>query len=335
MSKTNNPSHWSPSGTIGCVSDSTDRSTPPVFEPGSLWTLTRERAARALESGALEPIETRSEGIEEGGIPFSVRVVSSLRRKEEAPGGAGRGRRNPFSPPDPDLLVSGVSDRYLAVLNRFPVLRHHLLLVTREEEDQALPLGPVDFDAAARCLDEIDGLAFFNSGPEAGASQPHRHLQLVPFPVGPPVRRGGGERSLPTPLEPVLREILEDPGRATLPAFDFPHAVMPLPETAWRAGDREDRLRRVADALRLAYRALAGRTGLGLAPDGADRPYNLLITRKWMLLVHRSRGRFEGIDVNALGFAGALLVKDRDALETVRRHGPLAVLRRVAVGSEG
>ncbi len=328
-----NPSSRAPGGTIGSVSDSTDRSTIPVFEPGTLWRLTRERAGSALGSGALEPIETRSEVVAEAGIPFSVRVVSSLKRKEAAGGGSERGRGNPFSPPDPDLLVCGVSDRYLAVLNRFPVLRHHLLLVTREVEDQALPLGPADFDAAARCLDEIDGLAFFNAGPEAGASQPHRHLQLVPFPVGHPVGREG-ERSLPTPLEPALRPILEDPGRATLAAFDFPHAVMPLPETAWRAEEREDRLRRVADALRLAYRALASRTGLRLAPDGADRPYNLLITRRWMLLVLRSRGRFEGIDVNALGFAGALLVKDRDGLETVRRHGPLAVLRRVAVGSE-
>lgn len=322
-----NPSPRAPGGTIGSVSDVTDQPSPPVFEPGSLWTLTRERAGRALESGALEPIETRSEVVEEAGISFSVRVVSSLRRKEESTGGV---QENPFSPPDPGLLVGGVSERYLAVLNRFPVLRHHLLLVTREVEDQALPLGPADFDAAARCLDEIDGLAFFNSGPEAGASQPHRHLQLVPFPVGHPVRREGGERTLPTPLEPVLREILEDPGRATLPAFDFPHAVMPLPETAWRAADREDRLRRVADALRLAYRALAHRTGLGLAPDGADRPYNLLITRSWMLLVLRNRGRFAGIDVNALGFAGALLVKDRDGLQTVRHHGPLEVLRSVA-----
>jgi ATP adenylyltransferase len=264
--------------------------------------------------------------VREAGIPFSVRVVSSLRHKEAARRRPARQGDDPFLPPDPELLVAGVSERYLAVLNRFPVLRHHLLLVTREDEDQALPLGAGDFDAAARCLDEIDGLAFYNSGPQAGASQPHRHLQLVPFPVGEPV----GEARLSTPIEPALREVLQDPGRATLPAYDFPHALTPLPETAWRAEDREDRLRRVTDAMRLAYRALAARTALGLTPSGADRPYNLLITRRWMLLVPRSRGAFEGIDVNALGFAGALLVKNREQLEIVRRHGPLAVLRNVA-----
>jgi ATP adenylyltransferase len=271
--------------------------------------------------------------LRQAGIPFSVRVVSSLRHKEAARRRPSREGEDPFSPPDPELLVAGVSERYLAVLNRFPVLRHHLLLVTREDEDQAPPLGPADFDAAARCLDEIDGLAFYNSGPAAGASQPHRHLQLVPFPVGHPADPAGGEPPLPTPIEPALGPVLQDPGRATLPAYDFPHAVTPLPETAWQAADRDDRRRRVADAMRLAYRALAARTALGLKPGGADRPYNLLITRKWMLLVPRSRGAFEGIGVNALGFAGALLVKNREQLETVRRRGPLAVLAAVAAGA--
>ena len=41
-----------------------------------------------------------------------------------------------------------------------------------------------DFDALARGLAAIDGLAFYNGGTVAGASQPHKHLQLVPVPLG-------------------------------------------------------------------------------------------------------------------------------------------------------
>ena len=58
-----------------------------------------------------------------------------------------------------------------------------MLLVTRQYEEQTGALDEVDFDAFATCLSDIDGLAFYNSGPVSGASQPHRHMQLVPFPL--------------------------------------------------------------------------------------------------------------------------------------------------------
>lgn len=293
---------------------------PGAYRPGELWKRVRERARRALDGGAMAPLETRAEVIREADVPFSVRVVSTLRGKEDAGREQERTGGNPFLPPDPDLTVAALSPTHLAVLNRFPVLRYHLLLVTREYEEQELPLTAPDFDALARCLAEIDGLGFYNSGPEAGASQPHRHLQVVPFPVG------GGPA--PTPIERVLTGVAVDPSQATLRLYGFRHAVAPLPETAWRA---DDPAARAAPAMELAYRAMASRVGLALAPGRPTAPYNLLATRRWMMLVPRSRERFEGVSVNALGFAGSFLVRDRQQLEVVRRHGPLAVLQGVAV----
>lgn len=58
----------------------------------------------------------------------------------------------------------------------------------------------------------------------------------------------------------------------------------------------------------------------------ASAPYNLLITRRWMLLVSRSRECFENISVNALGFVGSLLVRDDRELDTLLRHGPMQIL---------
>jgi ATP adenylyltransferase len=66
---------------------------------------------------------------------------------------------------------------------------------------------------------------------------------------------------------------------------------------------------------------------MGLSPS---QPFNLLVTRDWMMLVPRAHAGLDGIPVNALGFAGALLAKNRDQLEIIRRRGPLAVLRHVA-----
>ena len=66
---------------------------------------------------------------------------------------------------------------------------------------------------------------------------------------------------------------------------------------------------------------------------GSGAPYNLLATRKWLLFVPRSKERFESISVNALGFAGAMFVQDREALQQVRMCGPMAVLKGVALSA--
>jgi sulfate adenylyltransferase (ADP) / ATP adenylyltransferase len=49
------------------------------------------------------------------------------------------------------------------------------------------------------------------------------------------------------------------------------------------------------------------------------------------LLVPRSQEFFEGISINALGFAGALLVKDVAQLAVLRTVGPMTALQRVAL----
>ena len=61
-------------------------------------------------------------------------------------------------------------------------------------------------------------------------------------------------------------------------------------------------------------------------------PYNLLITRRWMLLVPRSAECFHAISVNALGFAGSLFVRGEQQREVLRRYGPMTVLQEVTIG---
>jgi ATP adenylyltransferase len=60
-----------------------------------------------------------------------------------------------------------------------------------------------------------------------------------------------------------------------------------------------------------------------------DGPYNLLVTRRWMLVVPRSREHFDSISVNALGFAGSLFVRNQRELDLVRKTRPMNVLREV------
>jgi ATP adenylyltransferase len=272
-----------------------------VFSP----SLVEEVARSALATGALEPIETDAILLAADGVRFVVRAVSSVARKAQAWKSAGA--PDPLGDYDPALFVAHVGSSHYVLLNKYPVVAGHALIVTRHFESQQRLLTVEDFAALGACLGEMDGLGFYNGGPEAGSSQPRKHLQLVPLPLTP----DGTEK---VPIEAVL---------GADHALPFRHSFACIEP---RAGAAE---------LHALYRALLERCGVSVivTPDGAfqSAPYNLLVRRMWMLAVPRSVACFESIMVNALGFAGSLIVRTRAQLERVRAVGPMHILREVAV----
>jgi ATP adenylyltransferase len=60
-------------------------------------------------------------------------------------------------------------------------------------------------------------------------------------------------------------------------------------------------------------------------------PYNLLVARRWMLLVPRSAEYVEGVSVNALGFVGSLFVRNAAQMQVIQTLGPMTLLQRAAV----
>ena len=275
----------------------------PSLRPEDLWPRIVATTRHALATGALQPIATDCQTLEHRGVPFQVRVLGRAHLKDE------RMKRekprtvpfDPFENPDPDLVVGGLSPTHLCLLNKFNVVEHHLLIVTRAFEEQESLLTGADFEALALCMDGLDGLGFYNSGEVAGASQPHKHLQLIP-PLGP--------EGLRVPMEKVL------PG-----APDFAHAVRRL--GPWTSSPAKDGAR-----LLETYQLLMSELGIGRALPLP--PYNLLTTRDWMMLVPRARAESHGINVNAMGFAGSLLVKNTEQLQRLQELGPLELLRQVA-----
>jgi ATP adenylyltransferase len=170
--------------------------------PGTLWNKIQYQTRHALDCGALQPIDTHYEFLEEGGMRFLVRILANLARKEEANQAQEATKKsgkdfNPFLPYEEDLFVADISSTHLCLLNKYNVVDHHILIVTRDFEDQDTWLTEADFRALVACMMEIDGLAFYNGGRLAGASQRHKHLQLVPPPPLPgrkPSALGSGDR---------------------------------------------------------------------------------------------------------------------------------------------
>lgn len=291
----------------------------PSFAPGTLLAVAADRVRAARAAGALQPIPTHRQRVADGGIRFLVHVMESLETKEaervlrQARPKTGAAPANPFLPYEEALFVADLTATHLCLLNKFSVIDQHLLIVTRSFEEQETPLSGADMEALALCLSEIDGLGFFNGGAAAGASQPHKHLQLVPLPLaldGPRL-----------PMEPLLADALAAaPGEPRIAkTLPFRHGLC--------------RLKGFAEAdLVSAYRALLAATGMVSTMSGFDDgeplpPYNLLVTRTWMLLVPRARERVEGISLNALGYAGSLFVRNETQLALVEHAGPMRMLR--------
>jgi ATP adenylyltransferase len=296
-----------------------------IFGKGTLWDRLVATTEHALRSGAMVPLGTNIAALEDdSGVRFLVRILSSLQKKDEARSRqdeqANAGKQvNPFLPPDPDLTVAQVSDTHVAVLNKFNVVDKHLLLVTRHFEEQEMLLTLADFAALWACLGEYDSLGFYNGGREAGASQRHKHLQLVPLPLAPGY--------LPVPITPLLPAAPPDTP-VTVPAFPFAHSFVRL----GRGSVAPEPAARGAFAL---YSAMLRHADVEAAepsrPQRQSRPYGFLVTREWMLLVPRSKECFQDIPLNSLAFAGSLFVRNEEQHARLQKAGPMNALRAVTV----
>ncbi len=280
---------------------------------GTLWNRVIEQTQYAIACGALLSIPTEYEFIQQGNIRFLVRVLSNLVRKEAAQKQEKEVTKtnaefNPFLPYEKDLFIADLSETHLCLLNKFNVVDHHLLIITRKFEEQEALLNQQDFAAAWKCLSEVDGLIFYNAGKNAGASQRHKHLQLVPFPLTP--------EGLSIPIATLLPAIATQ-AVTTISELPFAHAFITLP-----AIQSSETLLDCYDQLLQA---------VGLRCDRPSGAYNLLVTREWMLMVPRSQESFQSISVNSLGFAGTLFVRDEQQMQTLKQHSPLEVLRQVGV----
>jgi len=288
-----------------------NRSQPPL----ELWQLVAERSRRALAGGFLRPKSTEVEILHDGGVDFIVRKLNEPRALEEVEA-SGSGPGHPFLPPyEEGLLIRDVSPTHVCILNKYCVLDRHILVVTRTFEDQEELLTKDDFAACLRCREGVEGLVFYNSGADSGASQRHKHLQVVPLPLA--------EGTSGVPMAALLAPASKagDIRCSTLPFAHGLRRISRLP-----AGDMESAVESVLEAYRHLYRELAPKWGA--APS---RPYNLLFTSEWMLMVPRARATFDSVGVNALGFAGSLLVRNDEERALIHRVGPMNVLRGVGL----
>ena len=266
-----------------------------------LWQQALQVSEAALATGALVPLDTHLEQLQ-GLEPFVLRRLLSRSPRHLRPEGP---RPNPFLPWDVPLEVERLG-QHVILLNKFPVQPAHLLVITAAWAPQRGWLTPADWQAVARVAADTGGLWFFNSSAVAGASQPHRHLQLLP-------RR---REDISCPLAPLLEQQLQG-------------AAPPWP-WAYHLSRRRDPLggNDLPELYREHCRALGlGEVGRESQPQAA---YNLLFDDHWFLSVRRRQEHCAGLSINALGFAGYLLSTSEAQEAWLMQHGPWRLLEAVA-----
>lgn len=317
----------------------------PNLNSNSLWPQIIKVSESALACGALKPIpthcETRKVSFNDCHVNFQVRVVENLARKsreiqdrvKQAPNtkAANKEPFNPFLPYEPDLYVGELTNHYRCLLNKFNVMDHHILMVTTQFVPQQTPLDKEDFLAAQICLQAQNGLVFYNGGPEAGASVEHKHIQMIPLTLNPlPLGSLPLERNAPFPFHNLLSSISmtkESTMNSIASALPFRHRVI---ATNFSDNDSIDGLKNSAENNCNNYHQMLKELSLFTDTNGMMAPHNLLMTRDCLWVVPRSKEQDHGLAVNALGFAGTLLVKNTEQLHKLDDIGCLNLLKAVA-----
>ena len=266
-----------------------------------------EVTVAATASGALVPLHTSlTHLMGERGCRFELRHLLSATPKHLRASGP---KPNPFLPWDQRLEVDRISESHVVILNKYPVQTSHMLLITQDWQPQTGWLSMEDWQSLARIDATTTGLWFFNSGPAAGASQPHRHLQLLPRAAGKRICARDG----------WFRRCAQDATTSVQDPLLRSSRVAAISSTL------------TGETLQDLYLALAQDLGLG-HPSTDDCPrgaYNLLLSREWMAIVRRRREGIRGFSVNALGFAGSLLSTEASDRQWIQDSGPEALLQAV------
>ncbi|KAG0283807.1 bifunctional AP-4-A phosphorylase/ADP sulfurylase [Linnemannia gamsii] len=253
-------------------------------------------------------------------------------------------RVNPFLPHDPALSVEDASEHHKILLNKFCIVPHHFLIVTKVFKPQTEPLAPEDLLTAWNALNALkdshpDSIAFYNCGARSGASQPHKHLQVLPI-------------TRPTPITNLVREVIQRrPGRKetrpgdhfTVPYPCIHHAVLLEDPEHTPGKDAEDILIgayiTLMDSMLMSIREYAEQEHLSeeekdlmAAGRASGLAYNWILTREFMMMVPRRQDSTNltedgiSLNINSLGFAGMVLAKTPEELEVVKKRGVIEIV---------
>ncbi|KAF7518998.1 hypothetical protein G7054_g13244 [Neopestalotiopsis clavispora] len=336
---------------------------PSIRAPANLPSLVKTAFGHAKASGDLTYFPTQVALLNLNSVQFQLRFSPALASKPKGPPPSSDEKKkdekqdkkpfNPFENPLPSMtVVKDLPPSHALVLNKFAVVPEHFILVTRQFKPQTHILERDDLAAALACVraykedattDANGGDAgsggselfvFFNSGPHSGASQPHRHLQLLPVEE----MRAGLDKDSASAWN-VLAEGSDEQLR------NLPFAI--LREAITPNMSAKDLHTKYVSLYRRAARLALAQGGDNVPSEGeALFSYNMAMTDKVIALCPRIAegapivaGRHDGneeigqVALNGTLLAGTALVKTQALFDAIRQDPVLlfSVLENIGV----
>ncbi|OZJ06981.1 hypothetical protein BZG36_00050 [Bifiguratus adelaidae] len=315
-------------------------SPPTIDKEMDFYQHARQVFDKAIASGDAVYYETTTDIVEEGGIEFEIRYAPALAKKPQSQAVEQTTERpNPFLPYNPALFVSETATHNI-LLNKFCVVPGHVLVVTKDFQPQTAPLLPPDLASAWYCLTNTSTpcVAYYNCGRLSGASQPHKHIQIIP--MDPQARHR-------PPIAAVLDAIPEKKYCKytksqiyTLNTLPYINVVTLIePTIMGKVTTIEDAGHYLSDIFFSLFDAMIQQIRESDLEKGEafaihDLSYNVIFTNEFMMMVPRGKDEYQVdglmMGVNSLGFAGMLLVKNEQE-RTAVQSSVLKVLATVGI----
>jgi ATP adenylyltransferase len=219
-----------------------------------------------------------------------------------------------------DKYIAELSSTHALIYNKYPMVPLHILIITKEFESQMSSLTAADFRSALEVMSSMNYFIFFNSGPNAGASQKHKHLQAIlhnSFPGDLPL-------SMLVKKSKSKGDFLNNVQYTRVEAFRFAHVLCKFDNLILGLSDEnvEERSKQLETMYIECQRRLAN-SKLNIA-------YNMILTKEWMFIVLRKcEVALNLIKVNALGFAGSFAVRSEVEYEFVLNTNPIEILNSI------
>ncbi len=266
------------------------------------WVKALDQTHLSIKNKGLFPLKTKVVTREYyNKNDFIIRELDTSRFKRKISYGP---NQNPFNPWDKILEVEKIGTNHQLILNKYPVQKGHILLITNTWRPQDGWLDINDWIAIQMVNKDTSGLWFFNSSPIAGASQPHRHFQLL--------RRDHGE--IICPREKWFLDLKNNNDQ----------------DSKLKKNTVVSKFNFLDNSINIynLYLELSKKIGLGNPIDDEKPrlPYNILITNNWIAIIKRKYDHVNGFSVNGLGFAGYLLVTEKSNINYLKKYGPERLL---------
>ena len=266
------------------------------------WEKALKQTSLSISKKSLYPLETKvvtEEFYDKN--DFIIRKLDTSKFKKEICYGP---KQNPFNPWEKILEIEKIGNHHQLILNKYPVQSGHILLITNSWKPQNGWLDINDWVAIQKVNKNTSGLWFFNSSPIAGASQPHRHFQLL--------RRSNDQVSCPREKWFLDLKISNEQETKLKKSIVVSHLNF---------------LENSSNIYNL-YLELTKKIGLGdpINDEKPRHPYNILITNKWIAIIRRRFDHLHGFSINGLGFAGYLLITKKSDINYLKNNGPEKLL---------